>query len=423
LLGIPLFLNLLEPFAFWGRIERDLILPVFSALSYLAAEGAKLLDFYMTPIPFFGRLPVVSLTALLFSALLVLTLLRGRWFCNHLCPTGALLRAPLTAGSLPLLRVRAQIDACTRCGVCEKVCKTGSIAVDRQGVKVDHETCVVCFNCLSSCPFGAMGYSTGGREKSKGRQIGEGRTAGEERRSFLKRGAGIFGSLLAGFSFLSMGRSFEGAGTPRRGAAGPGAGVARLRKKTPLGEPNTPATPPGSVSIDRFRRKCISCHRCVSVCPTHVLQPSLFEYGPGGFMQPVMDYATGYCEYECVACLSVCPVGAILPLSPEEKQKTQIGRVHFIEDRCIVFSDGTACGACAEVCPSGAVIMIPYTDELTQPQTDNDICVGCGSCEFSCPVTGGKAIYVKGNEVHVEREVRKPEKSGPVQAEPEDFPF
>jgi ferredoxin len=140
-------------------------------------------------------------------------------------------------------------------------------------------------------------------------------------------------------------------------------------------------------------------------------------------MQPVMDYGTGYCEFECTSCLNVCPVGAILPLGLKEKQRTQIGKVQFIKDRCVIFSQGTACGACAEVCPTGAVWMVPYLPQLTQPKTDNDICVGCGNCEYACPVEGGKAIFVRGNEVHVEREVREKGTDGPEVAEPEEFPF
>jgi ferredoxin len=67
--------------------------------------------------------------------------------------------------------------------------------------------------------------------------------------------------------------------------------------------------------------------------------------------------------------------------------------------------------------------MVPYRPLLTQPETDNDICVGCGNCEYACPVEGGKAIFVRGNLEHTERVVREKERSSPKVAEPEEFPF
>jgi formate hydrogenlyase subunit 6/NADH:ubiquinone oxidoreductase subunit I len=44
--------------------------------------------------------------------------------------------------------------------------------------------------------------------------------------------------------------------------------------------------------------------------------------------------------------------------------------------------------------------MIPYKNGLTEPSIDADICVGCGGCEFICPVRPHRAIYVEGNKVH-----------------------
>jgi ferredoxin len=201
-----------------------------------------------------------------------------------------------------------------------------------------------------------------------------------------------------------------------RGAAGgailpavfPVSFLLRKRATGPEGRENEPATPPGSHSREHFTSRCVACHLCVSRCPTNVLQPSVFEYGIAGLMQPVMDYSSGFCEYECNVCSQVCPTGAILPVTLEHKKLISIGTVQFIEDRCVVFTDGTACGACAEVCPTEAVHMIPYRGHVTQPETDIDICIGCGNCEYACPVEGGKAIYVEGKQVHELREERAP---------------
>jgi formate hydrogenlyase subunit 6/NADH:ubiquinone oxidoreductase subunit I len=48
--------------------------------------------------------------------------------------------------------------------------------------------------------------------------------------------------------------------------------------------------------------------------------------------------------------------------------------------------------------------MIPYKDGLTIPEVTPDICVGCGGCEYICPVLP-KAIFVEGNAVQKEAKV------------------
>jgi formate hydrogenlyase subunit 6/NADH:ubiquinone oxidoreductase subunit I len=113
-----------------------------------------------------------------------------------------------------------------------------------------------------------------------------------------------------------------------------------------------------------------------------------------------MDYATGYCSYECNRCGQVCPTGAIRPLDLPVKQTTQMGVARFVRDNCIVYTDRTACGACDEYCPTKAVHMVPYRDGLTIPEVRENLCVGCGACENACPARPHRAIYVDGHPVH-----------------------
>ena len=159
-------------------------------------------------------------------------------------------------------------------------------------------------------------------------------------------------------------------------------------------------TPPSSVSAEHFLRKCTSCHLCVSRCPSKVLKPAFTEYGFLGIMQPTMCFEKGFCNFNCTLCSKICPNGALLPLTKEEKHKLQVGQVVFNPELCVVYTNGTNCGACSEHCPTQAVKMIPFRDGLTIPVIDTTICVGCGGCEFICPVRPLRAIYVEGNRVH-----------------------
>jgi ferredoxin-type protein NapF len=183
----------------------------------------------------------------------------------------------------------------------------------------------------------------------------------------------------------------------------------------------SPVCPPGGISIEHFNSYCTACSLCVSACPNHIIVPSLIEYGLAGILQPRMDYHKGFCNFECTRCAEVCPSGALMPLALEAKKLTQIGKVNFIKENCIVETERTDCGACSEHCPTKAVQMVPYIGNLVIPEVNNEICVGCGACEYACPTKPFKAIFVDGNPVH--QDAKKPEEEELKVKELEDFPF
>jgi len=119
----------------------------------------------------------------------------------------------------------------------------------------------------------------------------------------------------------------------------------------------------------------------------------------------------GYCDYSCNACGQVCPVQAIPHLSLEEKRNQVIGKAYINQDRCIAWSDHQACIVCEEMCPIPEKAIYLEEQEILLrdgsmttiqlPHVERDKCIGCGICEYKCPVNGEAAIrvFVPGNDI------------------------
>ena len=121
-------------------------------------------------------------------------------------------------------------------------------------------------------------------------------------------------------------------------------------------------------------------------------------------MQPELSFERGACRPECVVCSTVCPTGAIKPITVAEKSSTMIGHAVWVKANCVVLTDGVNCGNCARHCPAGAIMMVPSNpDDETSPMVpavNSAMCIGCGTCEYVCPARPFSAIYVEGHEVH-----------------------
>jgi ferredoxin len=125
-----------------------------------------------------------------------------------------------------------------------------------------------------------------------------------------------------------------------------------------------------------------------------------------GLWSPTLVPRLGYCDYSCNACGQVCPTGAIPSLDLETKRATKIGTASVDQDRCLPWSQNTPCIVCEEMCPRAPKAIeldtIKMTDvsgqeiELQRPRVIPERCIGCGICEYKCPLEGEAAITVRG---------------------------
>ncbi len=88
-----------------------------------------------------------------FVIIVIYAALKGRDYCNEICPIGSLLGI---ATQKSLMHIEIDPDKCINCMNCETNCKASCIKVISR--YVDNSRCVRCFNCISKCPNNAIRY-------------------------------------------------------------------------------------------------------------------------------------------------------------------------------------------------------------------------------------------------------------------------
>ena len=86
------------------------------------------------------------------------------------------------------------------------------------------------------------------------------------------------------------------------------------------------------------------------------------------------------------------------------KHQFKIGHAWFDKNRCLPYARGIECIVCEEHCPTPEkAIKFKNVDFVTeegavqqvrQPFVDDALCIGCGICEYQCPMEGEAAIRV-----------------------------
>lgn len=458
--GLNALVALLAPYSAYGRMVQSLLAPVWQWGNNLLAWIAERQDSYafVTKDVWLKSLPTLIVAAVTFVVVVVLAWRNGRTYCNTICPVGTTLSF---FSRFAMFRPVIDKSKCKSCHACERKCKAACIDVDNH--KIDYSRCVDCFDCIDSCRLGALKYrfawgrgvgsgSTGAKtpqnapvgskmtsDESKNGQnrssaaptpvastssapesvVRQGSPTAEVtdngkgvstidatspvaepveatdkgRRAFLVGGAAVIGGSL--LSSIPMRAEDEEIKDKKRD----GGFAEVLPKKAP--NRKTPITPFGSESVEKFYKHCTACQLCVTVCPNNVLRPSSrLEH----LMQPEMSFEKGYCRPECVKCSEVCPAGAILKITPEEKTEWKVGTAGVDYDLCVVNRDGVSCGNCAHHCPVGAIRMVRKNpdDEKSPriPSVNEEKCIGCGACENLCPSRPISAITVNGYSVH-----------------------
>jgi polyferredoxin len=297
----------------------------------------------------------------MFAGVLGLSLVERRLWCRHLCPLGALLG--LTGRFAVFGRVVDE-EKCVRCLKCEAVCPLD--AVRDHGLATDVTRCQLGLECADTCPEGAIHLGF------RGRRV----VYDPGRRALLK--AGGLAAVGGFFLFTSAPRAERDVYLVR---------------------------PPGARGENQVLGLCSRCGQCLKVCPTNVIQPAVLSAGLEGMMTPRMDFKHGYCDYSCNECGKVCPTGALEPLTLEAKRKTVIGRAYIDNNRCLPWADATNCLVCQELCPTPekAIVFVEQTAvapgggrvDLKRPVVVTERCIGCGICEYNCPVAHEAAVRVR----------------------------
>lgn len=84
----------------------------------------------------------------------------NRAFCKYLCPVTVFLR---TGARVALARIQGDVQTCTSCGQCVQRCPMGIDipAYVKESRRVASTECILCLNCVSACPQGALKVTAG----------------------------------------------------------------------------------------------------------------------------------------------------------------------------------------------------------------------------------------------------------------------
>jgi MauM/NapG family ferredoxin protein len=344
-----------DPIALLTRFSITVVWPVLNLVTHGAVSQTVAFD-------------VTMLTGIIFIGAFLLNIWQPRFWCRTVCPLGGLLGL---FSRKPLFRMVRDTEKCIDCGRCREVCQ-GACDVDKT---LRPAECVMCMSCIDVCPTRAIRFASAPCENISEVEP----KIGVSRRAFLISGV---------TAFLTVGvlRNFKNV----------------LMRGFPLR-----IRPPGALPEQHFLARCLRCGECMKACPTNVIQPAANQTDLEGLWTPVLNMQMGYCDYDCTQCSQVCPTQAIRPITLKKKHEQgygKIGTAYVDKSRCLPWAYGKTCLVCQEVCPVSpkAIFHQKYSFEtregklieLLAPAIDSQACIGCGACQYNCPVQDLPAIRV-----------------------------
>ncbi len=313
------------------------------------------------------------LSIALFVVVLALGLLRPRFWCRYMCPSGAL----FSISSLFRITQRKVESSCIHCNKCIEICPFDAIKPDFTTRVAD---CTFCQSCGGVCPTHAIKFVERWNHAEL-KEVGTPATGDTRigRRGFLSLAAGSTAAVIGGVVTTQV--------------------VKAGRSHAADGPPWFAVRPPGSVPEPEFLQMCIRCGECFKACPNNVLQAEGFQQGLDGLWTPMVVADWAGCEPSCNACGQVCPTSAIRALALEEKRVARIGLAVVDQETCLPFADREACQLCVDECKAAGYDAIEFMQVNTQVDADGlpidgtgyvapvvkvDLCVGCGICQTRC---------------------------------------
>lgn len=342
------------------------------------------------------------LSIVLFIGVPCLGLMRPRFWCKYVCPSGAV----FSLGNLLRVTERKVESSCIHCNKCVEICPFDAIKPDFTTRTTD---CTFCQTCGGVCPTQAITF-VGRWATLDLKTVNEPPTHETPlgRRGFLSAGVGVASSVAAGVAAALTTKSY-------------GANLDALDSLRLV-------RPPGSVPEREFLQMCIRCGECFKACPSDVLQPLGFQQGLEGLWTPYVNADWAGCASSCNGCGQVCPTGAIRALPLEEKRHARMGLALINLQTCLPHAGKEACQLCVDECTSAGYNAIEFTqvgtavDDAGQPIEGtgflaplmiDDKCVGCGLCQTRCyginvsekQLLDKSAIVIKAGTDHEDRMV------------------
>ncbi len=377
----------------------------------------------------------------IFVAALLLNLWRPRFYCRYVCPLGALMGL---LGRFAWWRVAKRQATCRDCGQCGQHCEGAC----QPAGELRQAECVLCLNCLDGCPDDEITFRT---QKSAAGEI----TSPDLTRrgltvSLVSAVAAVPMLRLSGL----LGRNYDPRLVRPPGALPEAAFLDRCTK---CGQcmrvcPTNVIQPAGLQAgleglwtpVLNFRVGTSGCQlicvACGQVCPTAAIRPlSLDEkLGRAKYARPIRIGTAfvdrGRClpwamDRPCIVCQENCPVSPKAIFTRVEYQTIRDGRRRVVQaDARTVRVSGPPLipGALATgdyfvsgpggdgrrrikantadaltvdpkrpwTAPPRRGATIDLQVRLQRPYVDVKTCIGCGTCEHECPVSGRRAIRV-----------------------------